>query len=337
MKLFTTIFTFLLIGFSLEAQKAGLTFFSENGELFYVILDGIRQNNAAAANVKITDLDRPNYRAKIIFDDAEIKDINKNLFVYDVDGKPYETVYMIVKKKNGEMDLRMSSFSEAKEMTKKSPESVVQYHDKEIPNESKTTTAAKSPTNTTKEGNNVNIDALGTKVNVSENGESVNINMSLDGMKDLMKMDAGIQDGMTTTTTTTTTRTTTTRSNTNVSVPKIENPYETPPPAPAQPVAKGCTLPMSSSEFEKGKSSVAKQSFTESQMKTAKQMTRANCLSIKQIRAIMDIFSFEESKLEYAKFAYEYCTEKKNYYQLSDAFTFSSNADSLNDFLESQH
>ncbi|MBL7790549.1 MAG: DUF4476 domain-containing protein [Chitinophagales bacterium] len=311
---------------ALIAQKAGLTFFSQEGELFYVILDGIRQNNAAAANVKVTDLDRPNYRVKIVFDNAELKDINKNLFVQDMDGKYFHTVYMIYKNKKGEMDLKMSSYNEAKDVAPTARESVVKYHDKEMPIETKTNTGTTSE--------NVNLNMSGTNVNVKQSDESVSIKMDLGGLKDMMNMETGGQANTETTTTTVTTTTTTRSTNTNTK-PKIDNPYEQP--ATSAPAPKGCILPMSSSDFEKGLASVKKQSFAESQMKTAKQMTKVNCLSVKQIRAIMDIFSFEDNKLEYAKFAYEFCTDKKNYFQLTEAFSFSSSADSLNEFLDSQH
>lgn len=312
----------------LNAQNSMLTFFSEEGELFYVILDGIRQNNLAAANVKVIDLDRQNYRAKIVFDNGDLKDINKNLFVQDADGKALHTVYRIVKNKKGEMDMKLSSLNEATEMQGSKKESVIKYHDKEEPKESQTTTT----TTTTKSADEtVHVNMPGTKVQVKQTDESVNINLDLSGMKDLMSVDG--RNNTESTTITTTTTTTTTK---NTTKPKLESPKASEPEA-IPTSSRGCTLPMSSSDFENGKSSITKQSFAESQIKTAKQMTKANCLTVKQIRSIMDVFSFEEYKLEYAKYAYEYCTEKKNYYQLTEAFTFSSSSDSLNEFLESQH
>ncbi|MFY7860914.1 MAG: DUF4476 domain-containing protein, partial [Chitinophagales bacterium] len=183
----------------------------------------------------------------------------------------------------------------------------------------------------------VNVNMPGTKVQVKQTDESVNINLDLSGMKDLMSVDGMNNTESTTITTTTTTTTKNTTNNVSTTTkPRVESPKPSEPEStPAPP--RGCTLPMSSSDFEKGKSSITKQSFAESQIKTAKQMTKANCLSVKQIRSIMDIFSFEEYKLEYAKYAYEFCTEKKNYYQLTEAFTFSSSSDSLNEFLEGQH
>jgi hypothetical protein len=309
----------------LYAQNSVLTFFSEEGELFYVILDGIRQNNLAAANVKVIDLDRQNYRAKIVFDNGDLKDINKNLFVQDADGKALHTVYRIVKNKKGEMDMKLSSMNEATEVQGSKKENVIKYHDKEEPKESQTTTTTTKSTDET-----VNVNMPGTKVQVKQTDESVNINLDLSGMKDLMSVD-GMNNTESTTITTTTTTTTKNTNKPRAESPKMSEPEATPA------ASKGCTLSMSSSDFELGKSSITKQSFAESQMKTAKQMTKVNCLTVKQIRSIMDVFSFEEYKLEYAKYAYAFCTEKKNYFQLTEAFSFSSSSDSLNEFLEGQH
>jgi hypothetical protein len=97
-----------------------------------------------------------------------------------------------------------------------------------------------------------------------------------------------------------------------------------------------CTLPVSSSEFEKMTSSIKAQSFEETQLKIAKQALKSNCLSSSQIKGICKLFSFEESKLDFAIFAYKYCTDKNNYYTINDIFTFSSSVDSLNDAIEKQ-
>lgn len=69
-------------------------------------------------------------------------------------------------------------------------------------------------------------------------------------------------------------------------------------------------------------------------MTLAKQVLRANCVSTDQVIGIMNLFSFEDNKLAFAKFAYEKTTDKGNYYKINDAFTYSSSIDELNEFLE---
>lgn len=90
---------------------------------------------------------------------------------------------------------------------------------------------------------------------------------------------------------------------------------------------------MNSYDFSKAKDLVKKESFEDTKMKIAQQFTSRNCLSLDQVKEIAQLFTFEDNKLEYAKYAYDYCLEKNNYYQLNDIFTFSSTKDKLNDFL----
>lgn len=100
--------------------------------------------------------------------------------------------------------------------------------------------------------------------------------------------------------------------------------------------AQGCTFPVSSTEYGKVTSSIKSQSFEETQLKIAKQAIKANCMSTAQIKGICKMFSFEESKLDFAIYAYTFCTDKNNYYTLNDVFSFSTSVDSLNDAIENK-
>ncbi len=317
------------------AQKASLTFFSQEGERFYVILNGIRQNDKPSANVKVTDLGLPNYKAKIIFEDPALGSIDKNLMVQDVDGKFADLVYNIRKDKKGEYILRISGFSEVATASPASQQAaVVNYHTEETPQpastitqQTTTTTTTTKPTNTTtyQENVNMNLGGLGFGVNVNSSvtedaDGNVNMNVNMGGLN------TNTSVKQTTTTTTTTTKT--------ISNPAVGQPT----PAAVTPPVKeqGCVRAISAADLAAGKKSITSSSFSETQMKTAKTFTKNNCLSVAQIKEIMAIFSFEASKLEYAKYAYDFCVDKKNYYQLAEAFTFSSSQDELNEFLETK-
>lgn len=338
------------------AQGSSVTFFSQNGERFFVILDGVRQNDKPGTNVKVTDLDRPNYRATIIFENAALNNINKNIFVQDLDGNMTNSVYNIRQDKKGNMDFRLSSFSEVSSAPAAKEENVVKYHAVENPlpaqpapavqqttqvtapvettktvTTTTTTTTAKPQTTKTTETVNINLGGFGIGTNVttefSGDDENVNINMNLGGF------------GTTNVNATTTTKQTVTTTTTTTAPAQTTTREVAPTPAAqpaAQPVAQGCVTAMTSADFSRAKTSVQNQSFSESRMKTAKQFTRANCLNVNQIREIMDLFSFDDDRLEYAKFAYDFCVDKRNYFQLSDGFKFSGSSDSLNDFLDSK-
>jgi hypothetical protein len=305
------------------AQNSSITVFSPDGDRLYVVLDGIRQNDTPLTNVKITDLDRPNYVVKVIFENAMMEDIDQNVMLQDYDGNSLEVVYSIRLNKKGVLDMRVSSFNEVQTRPTKE-ENVVKYHAIEntipkvsvIPIEnSRTVTTTTTTTTTPGTTENVNINmGFGTGINTSltENGENVNINMNI----------GGFNTNTGTTTTTQHISSTTSSSSTNITMPV------------APVVEKGCVNPMNGSDFSAAKTSVSKQSFADSQMKTAMQFTKVNCLSVNQIKEMMGLFSFEDDKLDYAKYAYDFCTDKNKYFMLAEEFSFSSNADSLNDFID---
>lgn len=99
---------------------------------------------------------------------------------------------------------------------------------------------------------------------------------------------------------------------------------------------KSCTFPISGTEYGKVTASIKSQSFEETKLKIAKQAVKANCMSTGQIKGICKMFSFEESKLDFAIYAYTFCTDKNNYYTLNDVFSFSTSVDSLNDAIENK-
>jgi len=57
--------------------------------------------------------------------------------------------------------------------------------------------------------------------------------------------------------------------------------------------------------------------------------TNQNCLTTSQIISIMNTFSFEASKLEFAKNAYDNCLDQNNYFMLMNHFSFSSSVTDL--------
>jgi len=96
----------------------------------------------------------------------------------------------------------------------------------------------------------------------------------------------------------------------------------------------GC---MPAKDFSKALSVIQKESFENSKLEVAKQMTSANRLCVSQIVEICRLFSFENSKLEYAKYAYRYCVDRNNYYQVSEVFTYSASKDELRNYINGVH
>jgi hypothetical protein len=96
-----------------------------------------------------------------------------------------------------------------------------------------------------------------------------------------------------------------------------------------------CTV--SASDMTDIKKSINAASFDNTKITTAKQILAAKkCFSVAQIKEILQLFSFESSKLEVAKYAYDFCIDKSNYYQVNDVFSFSSSKDDLTKYVQSK-
>jgi hypothetical protein len=94
----------LVLSISAFAQNSGnLIVFSEDGLKFYLVLNGIRQNESPLTNVKVVDLNQPYYSAKIIFEDTKQPNIEKKyLAITDADKNFQEVTYKI--KRNNKLE-----------------------------------------------------------------------------------------------------------------------------------------------------------------------------------------------------------------------------------------
>lgn len=99
-----------------------------------------------------------------------------------------------------------------------------------------------------------------------------------------------------------------------------------PPPAPCMPTV----------EFNQALQSIQSNKMESCKLSTAKQVAARNSgrICTDQILQITRIFSFESDKLEFAKFAYNHCSDKANYYRVADAFSFQSTKEELFKFIK---
>jgi hypothetical protein len=91
---------------------------------------------------------------------------------------------------------------------------------------------------------------------------------------------------------------------------------------------------MDQTSFNNAKNSINSKSFEDSKLTLAKQVTKSNCMTAAQIKEVMGLFSFEETKLDFAKYAYDFCYNQGNYYEVNDGFGFESTIEELNQYLE---
>lgn len=122
-----------------------------------------------------------------------------------------------------------------------------------------------------------------------------------------------------------------------VVVVPVVTPVQVPEPAPqttttVEPVVNNCA--MTGEQYERALNAIRSQPFSDGQLSTAHSAIKDRCLTLSQIRGIAKLLSWDESKLAIAKGAYDLCSEKSDYYTLSDMFSFSSTVDNFNQFLK---
>jgi hypothetical protein len=327
MKKTTTLFLFLMMGFFSFAQdKINLVIFSEDGYNFYAYINGVKQNNKPESNVKVTGLS-PNVSLRIEFEDKAKPQLKQNMAM-----EPgFEHTVRI--KEDSKKQLKLRYFGQTALNDPGNAGAVtVAYHSAE----NQSTDAGGSSVNVANEGTaaQTKVTTTTTKTEVktttsdSPNDVAVNINMAGVGIS----MNVAGMENMSGGTINSTSSSTVTSSSSSTGYSTNETRSEAA--ATGAPASTACSRAMSPADFGKMKESVEAKPFSETKMSTAKVATKNNCLSVNQIKEICKLFSMDEDKLAYAKYAYDFCTEKGNYYQVSDVFSFSSSADELNAFLE---
>lgn len=292
------------------AQSA-LTIFSEDGDKFFLVLNGQQQNTVAQTNVRIDGLSQPYYQAKILFEDKTKPEISKNIPVNDPStNAPADVTYKIKRTKDGELKIRYFSAIPVQPNYVAPPDVYVMHYGQPAPPPSSGTTVTQTTVTQTTTG------APDGNVSVGVNGGGMGVNMN---------MNINVQDpNVATQTTTTRTTTTTTSYETNSYANNTQQ----------QPAATtGCRYPMDANSFNSAKETVKKASFDETKLSTAKTILSSNCFSTNQVIEICKLFGFEATKLDFAKFAYAKTTDPGNYFKVANVFDFDASKTELNDYI----
>ncbi len=91
-----------------------------------------------------------------------------------------------------------------------------------------------------------------------------------------------------------------------------------------------CMRVMSSADYNNVCTTVKNKPFKDDQLTVAKQAVRGACMTAEQIKGVMLVMTFEDTRVDFAIFAHPYCADKHNYYIVNDGFTFKSSIDKLN-------
>ncbi len=278
MKKLSCLFVMLLLTVLAKAQNANAIIYAENGEKFTVILNEVTQNEKPETSVKMKNLNDPQYKMKIVFEDARLGETSFNLFLEpDV-----ERTFSLSKNSKGKYVLRFISGVPINN----SPDTLA-VNQAVIKNENLLLVKDVSTVLDVDSSVVKNADA---KANASKNN-------SLPSNSDTIKQaNMPIYSGVV-----------------------------------------GCENPMSNADFKVLKDSIPVNSFEETKLSTAKELVKNQCMLSQQIKELASLFTFDETRLDFAKFAYNYTYDRTNYYKVNDVFTFESSVEELNDFIKNQY
>jgi hypothetical protein len=87
--------------------------------------------------------------------------------------------------------------------------------------------------------------------------------------------------------------------------------------------------------FENLRAAILNASFESDKLRIAKRGINGRELSANEVSEIMNCFSFESTRLKFAKFAYNRTFDQENYFMVNNAFNFSSSIDELYNYIGS--
>lgn len=312
MKKFSLTLFIVIFGMSIAFSQplSNLVFFSEDGYPFHVIMNGIKENPNAQTNVRITNLNQPAYKVKIIFEDQSIPSVEKNVYT-----KPdMEITYVIKKNKKGENILRF--YSEAvrpyeEEIVNETPVEEEGVHTEIVVHEEAVDHSGGISID-------VNVNESGINYNVETDEGSINVNANIDVNEPNVHYDMNV-----------------TEHQSEVYVEEgysdhSGNVYDMP--GYTGPI--GCDWPMGPADFQRAKQTIHNADFDDDKLTIAKQVLGMNCLTVEQVKQIGMLLDFEDSRLEFAKFAWGRTFDQGNYYILNDMFDFSSSIEELNEYIQ---
>lgn len=309
--LLSTIFT-AAICIGAYAQKTSvLEVFSENGEKFTLILNGLVQNDVPATNVQATGLKGDFHKVTVNFEDATLGGVTQN---FALQPGMHQRANVVLKR-NGKYAVRPFgepqpiNLAQAKAPAPPPPPpAATDRTDRQEAGAAVITPAGTTTTTTTTTTRGVKGESVRMDVGVGE--QRVTINMDID-------------DPLTKTSSETTTTVKTTETRTAKEAPPV-----------TEEVVK--CAPMDAKTFSSAKQSISSKAFADEKKTTARQVLKSNCMSTDQIIEILGTFSFEDDKLEVAKLAHDRCSDPENYWKVNDVFTFSDSIEELDEFLESK-
>lgn len=273
------------------AQNNDFVFYTDNGDLFTLYLNSVKQNETAATNVKATNISGKNINVRVVFERSGVPAFNRTLSVSSTDK---EIKIQLVKGRENVYSTKIISTTPRQHSNPSNGNSG---------NEGSTETKDDKSGHSGHGNNGHN--------NGYNNGHNNHGNNGYNNGYNNPPHNGGYPNGGTPN-----------GGHWGNSYGPSDNPR--------------CHMPMPQNDFNSLRAQVRARYFDSSRLTVAKQACRYNCMTSDQIRDLCREFSYESNRLDFAKYAFEYCYDRYRYYIVGQAFSYSSSVDQLNRFITNQ-
>ncbi len=311
----------LFIGcLSVRAQSSNLVMFTAQGEKFTLYVNGARINAAPESNVKATGINADFVKIRVVFLDNG-QEISKGVMIYDeTTPPPVEVTYQIKPNKKGSYNIQHVSTSNIEVPTLTTTTTPVQVVTTSSP-VSTTTVTTTQVTNEPAVTNSISMNAgagENASLNMSvkdDNGNNVSFNMSVNV--------GDTKESVKTSSTTSSTKTVTT----------TQTSYSSPSTTSVTTTSATCAA-MNQNDFQELVASIDDQAAEENRLAIAKQAIDDSCLSTKQVINVLGLFAGEETRLEFAKYAYLRTSDRDKYFNVNSALYSQESVKELSEYIK---
>lgn len=294
------------------AQNNDFVFYTDNGDKFTLYLNNVKQNSTAATNVKAENINGKNIPVKVVFERSGVPTLSRTLSVSSNDK---EIKVQLVKGRENVYSMKTVSTSDRHHSSSNNNGSTTVNKD----NNGSTETKDNGHGGNGNHGNNYGGHGNNNGGHGNNNGGHGNNghgnnggNHGNGGYGNNNHGNGGHGNGG--------------YGNNGYWNNNGYGPSDNP----------RCNMPMRQNDFNSLRSQVRARYFDSSRLTVAKQACRYNCMTSDQIRDLCKEFSYESNRLDFAKYAFEYCYDRYRYYIVGQAFTYSSSVDQLNRYITNQ-
>ncbi|MCF8460775.1 MAG: DUF4476 domain-containing protein [Flavobacteriales bacterium] len=284
------LFLLLFLSSSALAQVSHATFYSKEGYLFTIYLNGKKMNEEPQTEVRLINLSQPYYSCKAVFEDPALAPAERKMLqLTDAHGNRVDVTFVVEHSKKGDMKIGWKSQSE-----------YPRYIEEVV-----------TPTVVVVNNGGAQQEVVRTTTTRTVESNSEGVSMSFGGIGGRVNINTGYSEPVVEEVTTTTTTVAASPAANTASLPC------------------GGTI-LGNQDYEMALKSVSLRSSEDGKLTAAKQIVSSNCFTTDQARRMVELLSTEEARLDLAIYAYPYVLDKGSYFKMNGVFAKEESIDVMN-------